>query len=164
MTFKEIIDNVKWSDIKKCLIRNYYSESPENVPVYKKVLLLLKKKQASESNMRICVERYTEDDESYCSVCALAGIKKKDSEDFKDFKLTKKQGEEEVSYGIGFTEWSEWLGMKIDKKTVKNFTKDEIVSHCLWEMTFYGYQEKRIQAEITKLKKMVRDIKKGVKI
>ena len=35
--------------------------------------------------------------------------------------------------------WAEWLGMEIDPDTLTRYTEPDIIAHCLWEMTFFGY-------------------------
>jgi len=43
------------------------------------------------------------------------------------------------SYAIEFVEWKKWLGMDLENETMNNFNELEIIAHCLYEMTFYGY-------------------------
>ncbi len=52
---------------------------------------------------------------------------------------------EPVSYAIEFTDWAEWLGMEVDPTTLASYEELEILSHCLWEMTFMGYTPEAIQ-------------------
>lgn len=65
------------------------------------------------------------------------------------------------SYAIEFTPWSEWLGCEVDKQVLKKMPKDEIVAHCLWEMTFWGFTQRKIRRELNALRKQVRDVKEG---
>ena len=55
------------------------------------------------------------------------------------------------SLAIEFTPWNEWLGMDIEKNILQDFTELEIIVHCLYEMTFMGFDEEEIQAEMDKL-------------
>jgi hypothetical protein len=52
------------------------------------------------------------------------------------------------SLAIEFVAWNEWLGMEIDKKSLTNFTELEIIAHCLNEMTFAGFEQDDIQAQM----------------
>jgi hypothetical protein len=54
-------------------------------------------------------------------------------------------GRSEVAYGLGFVLWATWLGMAIDSDTLARCSREEIVAHCLWEMTWYGYDEDKIR-------------------
>lgn len=42
--------------------------------------------------------------------------------------------------------------MGIDKLTLKEFTELEIIAHCLYELTYAGYDEIEIQEEFDKIK------------
>lgn len=49
--------------------------------------------------------------------------------------------------------------MDIDPNTLKTFSKLEIISHCLYEMTFIGFEEEEIQAEMDRINDTVEEIK-----
>lgn len=44
-------------------------------------------------------------------------------------------------YGIEFMPWMQWISMFITKETLEQLSPEEIVAACLWEMTFYGFDE-----------------------
>ena len=46
---------------------------------------------------------------------------------------------------IEFVDWAEWLGMVIDDSTMHRFTTEEVAVHCVWEMSFFGFDEDTIQ-------------------
>src|SRR5690606_28249802 len=56
------------------------------------------------------------------------------------------------SLAIEFVPWREWLGMTIDQITKNKFTELEIISHCLHEMTFVGFDETEIQNQFGAIK------------
>ena len=58
-------------------------------------------------------------------------------------------------YSIEFAPWSEWLSMTIDSKTLKEFSPAEIAAHCLWEMTFIGFDEENIEDVLEDLKNTI---------
>ena len=49
-------------------------------------------------------------------------------------------------WAIQFERWENWLGMEIEESTRKRLSPVEIVAHCLWEMTFEGFEQEKIQA------------------
>lgn len=53
-----------------------------------------------------------------------------------------------IRYGLGFYKWNDWLSMFITKETLSIYSKEEIVAACLYEMTFYGFNEDTIKASI----------------
>ena len=67
--------------------------------------------------------------------------------------------EQNHSLALEFTSWDKWLGMDVDEKTSKDFTELEIISHCLYEMTFISFDQEIIQEEIDKLEKLSEEIK-----
>jgi len=67
---------------------------------------------------------------------------------------------EEISYALEFESWKKWLGMNIAKVTLKNFTELEIISHCLHEMTFFGYDESDINEQKLALDRQVDEFNK----
>ena len=56
-------------------------------------------------------------------------------------------------YAIEFTPWDEWLSMEIDSNTISEFAELDIIAHCLYEMTFIGFDETKIQGELNHLDK-----------
>jgi hypothetical protein len=60
-------------------------------------------------------------------------------------------------YGLDFSPWREWLAMPV----VTNYSVNETIAYVLWEMTFYGYNEKKIQAQARELRRRVKEIDNG---
>jgi hypothetical protein len=58
-----------------------------------------------------------------------------------------------TTWAIEFVPWNQWLGMEIDAPTLKKFAskKLDLLCHCLWEMTYCGYDEKKIQDQIKEM-------------
>lgn len=65
----------------------------------------------------------------------------------------------EAKYAIEFMPWANWLACEVATNRV-DMTSAEIVVHCLWEMTFSGFDEDLIQIERGKLKAMADQINK----
>ncbi|MDP3643097.1 MAG: hypothetical protein Q8S54_07895 [Bacteroidota bacterium] len=42
---------------------------------------------------------------------------------------------------------------------IKDFTELELISHCLYEMTFFGFDQEKIQKEMDEIEKEVDEIK-----
>jgi N12 class adenine-specific DNA methylase len=49
--------------------------------------------------------------------------------------------------------------MSIDQGALKEFSQLEIISHCLYEMTFMGFDEEEIQEQIAEFEKTIEDLK-----
>ncbi len=54
--------------------------------------------------------------------------------------------------------WNEWLGMSIDPATLERLTAARIVSHCLWEMTFHGFEQTEIVEQRDELKRRIAEL------
>lgn len=67
--------------------------------------------------------------------------------------------EERCSYAIEFTPWKEWLGMEIHPNSLADFSELEIIAHCLYEMTFVGFEEEDIQEELQHINQISEDYK-----
>lgn len=39
------------------------------------------------------------------------------------------------------TRWEEWLGMEIAPSALERFPAPEIIAHCIYEMSFHGYEQ-----------------------
>jgi len=46
---------------------------------------------------------------------------------------------------LDFVCWNEWLGFGIEEKILNSLKPHEIVAHCLYEMTYYGWDEQQIE-------------------
>jgi len=168
MKLKEIIDDISWLAVKESLIKEY-EVLDADLASYEDVLLRLKSMELTKSDMRICIDWVDESklsskfDEKYWHVGGKNGTLNKESEDFKYFKdnVTDEFANAEQSYAIEFSPWSEWLAMEIDNDTANNIrlTKADIIAHCLYEMTFVGYEEEKIQGVFTELKRRSDSVK-----
>jgi hypothetical protein len=50
-----------------------------------------------------------------------------------------KKDDENDSYALEFELWTDWIGMDVSNSTLFSLSEEEIVAHCLYEMTFLGY-------------------------
>ena len=62
-------------------------------------------------------------------------------------------------YAIEFVPWVDWVSMFITKRTLDSLSYEEIVAACLFEMTFFGFEESDIQAQEDKLEKAFEELK-----
>jgi hypothetical protein len=63
------------------------------------------------------------------------------------------------TYSLASTKWNKWLGMNISTSTLNEFNELEIISHCLYEMTFFAFDEDEIQEQIASLEKSMEEYK-----
>ena len=72
-------------------------------------------------------------------------------------------GSDTTSYGIEFNPWRDWVSSFITQKTLDTLDKENIVAACLYEMTFFGFEEQRVQDEKNKIFNSIEECKKAVK-
>jgi len=46
------------------------------------------------------------------------------------------------SYSALAIPWNIFVGYNIEKETLEKYSKEDIIGHCLWEMTYFGFTEK----------------------
>ena len=144
MTFKQLLQNNSWLSIATVFLE-LYPEEEKNMEGYEVVFDKLLIMSPEETDMAILIKTVVNDfdGEEYVDVSGQ--------------NLHPKNEEEEFSRAIEFTPWSKWLGMNISLESLKSFSELEILAHCLYEMTFAGFEEKDIQQRLYSLNKTVED-------
>ncbi|WP_026449583.1 DUF6557 family protein [Aequorivita capsosiphonis] len=146
MTFKQLILSHFWTNISSIFIETY-PEAEKDLEGYKMVFEKLAMMDPEEIDMSIVItnEKDDFDAEAYIDISGLYNNPKNE--------------EEHYSQGIEFTPWREWLGMDISEKSLSIFSEQEIIVHCLYEMTFVGFKEGDIQKVINRTQKNMEDYK-----
>lgn len=141
MTLQDLILSHSWEDIE-VTVHNLYHD--QNIDGFRETFEKLKGMPAEKSEMEIVLENIEDyyesldETEEYVSVSGRS-LTEVDSPD----------------YGIEFEPWKNWLGMTIAKETLEKFTKFEIISHCLYEMTYISFDEKEIRKQLEEIKNQV---------
>lgn len=141
---KNLILETKWKNIEPIILK-LYPEYKNDIEGFEMVYLQLKEIQPEESDYIINIEFTTprfEGDEPYWDVSSI------DKNDNK-------------KYALDFVKWEIWLGSEIAKDVLNKFTNEEIISHCLFEMTFDGFSQNQIQEKKNELIKRIEEIKNG---
>ena len=63
-------------------------------------------------------------------------------------------------YAIEFVPWVDWVSMFITQETLNTMSYEEIVAGCLYEMTFFGFNEDEIKEEENKMVKSIEEFKR----
>lgn len=143
--FGDIVRACSFKSVKESLLRLYPGQK-KNINGYKDVFetLRLMRPGYNKEGMIIDIRKVGRGKNAYFDVSGICL-----EEDIQQ------------SYALEYTPWSKWLGYEVSQNILKKMPKDEIVAHCLWEMTFAGFTQSKIRREINALKKQVRDIKEG---
>ncbi|NLI79961.1 MAG: hypothetical protein GX442_26385 [Candidatus Riflebacteria bacterium] len=157
LKFKSLIGKYSWEDIWPHF-RKLYPDSKNSREGYKQVFSELHTIKPRATRMRIVLEEVPTErnQEGYVHVFGKNGTLRKTVHP-KHFNDSKKDDPEE-SFAIEYIPWEEWLGMSIDQPSTERFSGVEIIVHCLWEMTFAGFDQASIREQINELKRIVEEI------
>jgi len=140
MTLKNLLLDFPQENILKRLVK-LYPDQKKNLAGYNNVLNELSNLEPKLNKMQILIVKcYDEFDKKY---------------HFHVYGIDTKQ-----EWAIEFEPWENWLGMELDTKTYKKYNKLDVICHCLYEMTFAGFSNKKVKKEKDNLKKLLKDCKK----
>lgn len=148
MKFSDMSQRNSWLSVELVFLQLYPKEM-KNISGYETVFNELKTLSPTETDFSIVLrnEKDDFDNEEYVHVSGYSNH----PEDIED--------ESPNSYALELTNWSEWLGMDMDEKSLSEFTELEMISHCLYEMTFFGFDQETIQKEMDEIERSVDEIK-----
>ena len=137
MKLYQLIQTNSWLSVQLTLL-NLYPDQEDNISAYESIYSELKQMSEVNTDMQIVLKQCFDDETGEESYVDVSGCKESDDKDIFS-----------ESYAIEFTPWNNWLGMTIKKNTLSEFNELEILSHCLYEMTFVGYNEEDIQGQFS---------------
>ncbi len=146
MRFKELLKNVVLEDVLIELAISYIEEQ-ENLEEYKevfnKLLTLSCNKEAKE-----------------CMIIIYETTEMWDDEEVVFANVNGKLPGDDENYCIAFEKWENWLNMEVPDDLC-DYTAAEFVAHCLWEMTWHGFNQEDIQETLKELRVTVEEIEKN---
>lgn len=147
-TFNNLIKSNSWLSVKLTLDR-LFPEQNNLMDAYERMFDSLKFIAPIESKITIDVHWVHDDydDTNYVDVSGYYTNPKDNTDEYSN------------SLALEFTPWQEWLGMPVDTNSLQNFTELEIIAYCLNEMTYAGFEQEEIQAEIQRINKIADDYK-----
>jgi hypothetical protein len=145
MIFKDLINEANIDAVSNILKNNYYDDSID-INKYIQILERLKYKNPKENP------------DCFNFIISLKSIKKQNGEIYVDVSAFNPD-ENNQHYAIELRPWCEWLAMKVDEVSLATFKCDEIVAHCLYEMTCISFDEEEIKNFAKELFNMCEQIK-----
>lgn len=130
-TFYELLKETGEEEVISSL-KTHYKSSVNDLDGYRELMHELLGRKPVFSKYQISITHVSMDDEEYEHVC---GVIPGDEQD----------------YGIEFCEREQWLGMHFTEETQKNYSPADIVAHCLWEMTFFGFRDSEVEKKKNEL-------------
>jgi hypothetical protein len=136
MILKGLQEKCDWDSVSAKLTE-LYPDQADNLPNYYQAWLEMRSLTPVPSSMMITIgERH--DEQTGKSTYSVSGI---EAATGKGSVVRTLEGFRELPYSLGMTKWVEWLGMKIEPRTLSRYSELEIVAHCLFEMTVYGWSQ-----------------------
>jgi hypothetical protein len=162
MHLSHLISVAHWTDVERSLVQ-HYPDARESLDGYRETFFHLRRLRPVATTMRICLRttfRPALDDEPFLEVVGRNGTLNRDSEDFNCLGEAEDSiyALSEAGFGLELEPWSEWVGMGIDADTSGKYLPSEIVAHCLWEMTWFGFDETAIDAQREELARRVDEL------
>ena len=151
-----------WPDVERSLVQ-HYPDACELTEGYRETYFHLRHLEPVATAMRLCVRatfRPGLDEESFLEVIGRNGTLNRDLEDFKYLGKAEDSSyaSSEAEFALDLEPWTEWLGMEIDADTLAKYSPSDLVAHCLWEMTFCGFDETAIDAQRTEIQRRVDEL------
>ena len=144
MNFKALILAHNWLSVQITLLQ-LYPDQAGITDSYERVFEELQFMEAEPNAMEIVLKEYDTDGDDVEANSTYIDVSGRN--------LQPETNEDNwCSYAIEFERWEKWLGMEVAPETLTNFTELEIIAHCLYEMTFCGYEQDEIQAQIDTVK------------
>lgn len=143
-SFKELVMKHSWNEVRKALITEFLDQE-ENVDVYEDVFSELKELHPTENKDKFVIQmRYVKEEDMH--------------EDTGYYDIVAKKPNDMESYAIEFSPWEEWLGFYCNQKNLEEQGELVFIAHCLWEMTFDGYNQEEIQKTVNELEQRIKEI------
>jgi hypothetical protein len=141
MTFSEIIKSNTWLSVLHTLER-LFPDQKDLMEDYEKVFNELKVMKPSQCNITIDIH-WVDDDYDQTKYVDVTGYYTNPADRTDEFSN---------SLAIEFVPWDERMAMPIDSNSIVEFNELEIIAYCLNEMTYAGFEQQEIQAEMNSLK------------
>lgn len=128
LTLKDIILKYSFEEIWEEIIKNYPESDEES---YKHTWKNLMSLDSEETDCFLLVDHYIDD---------------LDPEQIEEYDSVHGSyfAEQDITYGLMYVDWKKWLGMRVDNFSILSYGEKTFIAHCLWEMTFLGFDSREI--------------------
>jgi len=141
MTIKQLAQKTKWKDVRRYL-QFYYPDQKKALHRYKEIFVEIQEMKDKKTNPKeyINIKRKTETYDNEFNEWYTITINPYSS--------------------LSFVSWIELANLKVRQNNLLNA---QIMAHFLWEITYHGFYEKKIQKKGDELFKTVIEAKKEIK-
>ena len=146
-----LVMTTEWVDLKKAMLK-LYPKQEINIDGYEEIYYKLLSLEPTETGQTLHIrsnEGYEPDDPPWFDVFG------------KDGSMNEYAPEHEQTFALEFTPWSAWLSMPIHYMTMEQHSNVDILAHCLYGMTFCGFDEEAIKEQMDELDRRAKSIEDG---
>lgn len=137
ITLKSLIEKTEYKLVYDCLMNHYKSMKETSVKKFEILYeeLLSTFPEINVDNMYIYINAFKDDEK-----CDSIYLDKFDENDNGIYFDVSGKDDNHCGYSIVASTFEGWLGYFVDDKTLNNMTYPNIIAHCLWEMTVFGFK------------------------
>ena len=143
ITLKDLFQQTSWQQVFESLQEYYPDDLKDNCEglqyAFEEIQEL--KPETNNDNMILQIKYKERDGYNYYDVC---GFKNNET------------------YALDFSPWEEWLGLYIDENLFHQYSNADIITHAIWEATFYGFDQEHIKQEKDELMQRVEEARNGM--
>ncbi|MBQ8613170.1 MAG: hypothetical protein IJ416_03000 [Ruminiclostridium sp.] len=136
MLISDIIRNCTFELVNQKILLHYGEKEIED---YRKLFLLLKEKSAlpqTKGDLTIFIETSIETDDDSIYVSDFD-----ENDPTLHFDVCGHREGEDIVYSITSSGYDEFLTYAVDEETLAKFSSENILAHCLYEITTYGFEK-----------------------
>lgn len=136
MLISDLIKSIEFSDVEKKIILHY---GTAEIQEYKNLFLLLKEKSALpqiRGNLTIFIKTFIETDDDSIFITEFD-----QNDPTLHFDVSGYAEGEDIVYSIASSDYDEFLTYAVDEETLAKFSHENILAHCLYEITAYGFEK-----------------------
>lgn len=179
--YKNEIEMLDITEGKKISDEEFNSRVNQVMEKFEKLFISVNRKKVghSKANYTIRIDEIIEDmfgtgvSKPWWDIYAVTGKKQIENGLYKRiYKRKEKDGtlteedikfaQSEEKYACDLCVSSAWMGMSIDKDCLEKLGEIDVICHCLWGMTFFGFEDKDIKAEKSILFNRIGSIRNGL--
>lgn len=144
-----LINSTDWDAVAKVFFK-IFPKQKKNKERYETIFFELKNLVPENSDMTLYFNLMSADKDSLVD---------EDWVDlyFKNGSMRDEDSNIEETFCMDFSPWTEWLGVKIGEEVEKEYTQEEIISYCLYNMTFCGFSQDDIKNQLDELNRRIKE-------
>lgn len=142
MRLYQLMARLDWKQLEQSLVR-LYPDSAEHLPDFAVAYRQLQLTEPLSSDMILQIIPVEEDmpgSALHVYGCNGSRVDVPSADNSEEAPMAR--------FNLSATDWAEWLGMRISPAFLAVCPTDELVTHCLWEMTYYGFSPEAIRQRI----------------